>query len=233
MHEIKRNTLSSQILEAVLNMIEENRYQVGDRLPTEKEISQKLGVGRNSLREAMKSLAIAGAIESVAGKGTFLVKDIEGIRCENIYDAVSKASTLEILQARMIIETEAAVLAAQHCDKENAEWKNFEKLLERLENAFDEKSDKTSEYNFQFHLQLVKLCGNRFLYKMHHSIIKDIHNSRKIISIDFDNADFEKRVHRKIYDAISSGNSSAAREAMSEHFENTINYCKNIYEQGK
>ncbi len=229
MQEIKRSTLSEQILEAVLGMIEKNEYKVGDRLPTEKEISEKLGVGRNSLREVMKSLAIAGAIKSVAGKGTFLVKDIESVRGENIHDAVSEASTLEILQARMIIETEAAVLAAQNGAIDGAQWKNFEKALLKLENSFDKKDEGASEDNFQFHLELVKLCKNRFLYKMHHSIIKDIHNSRKIISIDFDNADFEKKVHRKIFDAINSGDAAMARVAMSEHFENTINYCKKLY----
>jgi len=233
MKQIKRSTLSEQILKEVLNMIEKNGYKVGDKLPTEKEIAEKMGVGRNSLREVMKSLVISGVTESVAGKGTFLLKDIESIRSGNIYDAVSEASTLEILQARMIIETEAAVLAAQNNVASGKMWKNFEDALLKLEKSFDEKSADSSENNFMFHLELVKLCGNRFLYKMHHSIIKDIHNSRKIITVDFDNAEFEKSVHRKIYTAIKTGDAAMAREAMQAHFENTINYCKNLYNHGK
>lgn len=229
MAQIKRSTLSEQILKAVLNMIKTKGYKVGDKLPTEKEISENLGVSRNSLREVMKSLAISGIIESVAGKGTFLLKEADSIQSENIQDAVSEASTLEILQARMIIETEAAVLAAQNGAYGSANWNSFEKALLKLEDAFDKRDEKTSEDNFQFHLELVKLCKNRFLYKMHHSIIKDIHNSRKIISIDFENAEFEKKVHRKIYDAIKSGDCAMARKAMQEHFENTINYCKSLY----
>ena len=228
MQEIRRSTLGEQILEALIGMIEKNEYKIGDKLPTEKEICEKLGVSRNSLREAMKSLSISGAVKSVAGRGTYLAKDAESLRAENIYDVVSKASTLEILQARMIIETEAAVLAVQLEEIDKGLLSDFEKTLESLERAFDKKDESTSELNFKFHLALVKLCGNRFLYKMHHSIIKDIHNSRKILSIDFDNAEFEKKVHRKIFNAIVSGDEEGTRFAMREHFDNTISYCKSL-----
>lgn len=233
MAEIKRNTLGQQILEAVLDIIEKNGYKKGDKLPTEKELSEKLGVGRNSLREAMKSLSISGAVQSLAGKGTFLLKEPSDIRGENISDAVSEASTLEILQARMIIETEAAVLAAQNGVSEKSKLQNFEKTLLELEKSLDEKRESASDDNFKYHVELVKLCGNRFLCKMHHSIIKDIQNSRRILTIEFSNAEFEKSVHRKIFEAIKERDAQKTRCAMKEHFENTIAYCKRLYHKNK
>jgi len=99
---------------AVLELISKNELRVNDKLPTEKEISEMLGVSRNGVREVMKTLNIAGMTRSIAGKGTFMLVDSSEINCtaETLMDSVAGSSLFELIEVRRIIETETAALAA-------------------------------------------------------------------------------------------------------------------------
>lgn len=228
--EIRRNTLSEQILDSVLDMIKNDGYAIGDKLFTEKEIAQRLGVGRNSVREAMKTLNMAGITESTAGKGTFLLVNPDNINrdASGMLNCVSKFSLTELLEARQIIETEAAVLATERAVKDSKEWKSFVLSHELLVNALENKLPDASLRDFEFHVCLMKLSGNYFLYKMHQSIVSDIQKSKKIITIDYENSDREVAVHKKVFDAINGGNAGNTREVMRAHFENVMEYCRKI-----
>ena len=228
MKAIKRSTLGEKILNFLVNMIKSDGYRAGDKLPTEKEISERFGVGRNSVREAMKTLCMAGVTESTPGKGTYLLVNPDDINLSfsGFINEVQGFSPAELLEARKLIETEAAVLAAERVNRDSVEWAIFKSSLEQLAESLDAKNPDASKSDFNFHLNLVKMSGNYFLYKMVHSIVKDIERSKKIIAIDFENAEFEKKIHIKIFTAVESGDKSAVRAAMDEHFANTMSYCK-------
>lgn len=228
--EIRRSTLGEKILDAVLGMIKNDGYSIGDRLPTEKQICEKLKVGRNSVREAMKALNMAGITESTAGKGTFLLVSPDSIHrdASGLLSSVSSFSLAELLEARQIIETEAAVLAAERAEKDSFEYKSFEDAHRQLVNSLKNKIPDANRWDFEFHVRLVKLSGNYFLYKMHHSIVSDILQSKKIVNMDFDNYDNEVMIHTKVFDAINSGVEEKVRDAMRAHFKNTMEYCRKI-----
>jgi DNA-binding FadR family transcriptional regulator len=69
---IKTMTLVEAVAEQIFAMIAAGHFRPGDRLPTEAELGQQLGVGRSTLREALKSLALAGLIETRRSAGTFV-----------------------------------------------------------------------------------------------------------------------------------------------------------------
>ena len=73
---IKRNNISSEIAEIITNLILTGELNPGDKLPTELEFTQQLGVGRNSLREAIKMLTFIGILEIRRGEGTFVRKEL-------------------------------------------------------------------------------------------------------------------------------------------------------------
>ena len=226
METIKRTTLGEQILGSVVNIIKSGGYSVGDRLPTEKEIAERLGVGRNSVREAMKALNMAGVTSSVAGKGTFLLISPESLttNVSSLLSSVSEFSLLELLEARRMIESESAVLAARRVNAGMLDISPLSAALDAFKSALDERSPNASKYDFEFHIQLVKLSGNAFLHKMIHSIVKDIDRSKKIVNIDFSSAERELALHKSIYDGVASGDENAARSAVYDHFENTERY---------
>ena len=91
MRHFKRTSLFDQIMDAVLGHIRDNKMKPGDRMPSEEEIAQTLGVGRNSVREVLKALQAMGFIEVRRGEGTFL-------------KAFDFGSTLSRLSIGMMIE---------------------------------------------------------------------------------------------------------------------------------
>ncbi|MBR3806516.1 MAG: FadR family transcriptional regulator [Clostridia bacterium] len=226
MEIIKRTTLGEQILASVVNIIKRGGYSVGDRLPTEKEIAESLGVGRNSVREAMKALNMAGVTSSVAGKGTFLLVSAESLttNVSSLLSSVSEFSLLELLEARRMIETESAVLAAKRKSEGILDLSGLRSALLLLEERLKNRDVDASHTDFDFHIELVRLGNNRFLDKMLHSIVKDIECSKKIVTIDFDSAELEIMLHKNIFNAISNGDINAARDAMAAHFDNTERY---------
>ena len=220
---IKRSTLGEQILEAVLDMVTKKGYKKGDRLPTEKEIAALLGVSRNSVREAMKTLNLAGITESTAGKGTFLLVDPSELRRDgaNLLEAVAGASLLELLQVRRMLETEAAFLAAQRAGEDAEGLTRLRNALERLNQALEQGRSDVSEEGFAFHDALVRLSGNRLMVRMHQSIVNDLRRSRELVTVDLERAGVEEDVHSRIYRAVAAGDGPAARQAAEAHFANT------------
>ena len=76
-------------LNYIFELIESGMIHIGDRLPTEREISAKLGVSRNFVREAIRSLEALGLVECRQGSGNYLT--------DNIKDSIAKAVNLMLL----------------------------------------------------------------------------------------------------------------------------------------
>ncbi|MFR4782236.1 MAG: FadR/GntR family transcriptional regulator [Pilosibacter sp.] len=71
-------TLAEQVADGIMNLIQETPYKAGDKLPTEKELCERTGAGRNTVREALKILASRNVLEIRQGAGTF-VSEKQGI----------------------------------------------------------------------------------------------------------------------------------------------------------
>ena len=72
MQPIVRVSLSDKIIEQIVDLIARNVLKPGERLPSERELCKRFGVGRSSLREALRSLAVMGILEGKVGEGTYV-----------------------------------------------------------------------------------------------------------------------------------------------------------------
>lgn len=146
--------------------IVEGDYQIGDRLPAERELAGKLGVSRASLREALLALEIAGVLEIRGGAGVFVLNKQEGSEFE-INDFLKGApGPYEILEVRRVIEGQTAYGAALKASREEID--KLEKLvLELLDITLDE-TEKYSMLDREFHIQVAKASGNSVLLQMVH-----------------------------------------------------------------
>src|SRR6266849_11102387 len=72
---VQKTSLSDGILEQITGLIARGVLKPGDRIPSEKQLCQRFGVGRTSVREALRSLAVMGVLESHMGDGTFVTED--------------------------------------------------------------------------------------------------------------------------------------------------------------
>ena len=152
-------TLAEQVADGIMNLIQETPYKAGDKLPTEKELCERTGAGRNTVREALKILASRNVLEIRQGAGTF-VSEKQGIPDDPLgFSMVNDhvKLTKDLLQVRIMLEPQIAALAAQ-CAKEN-EIKELEEILEEMEAAMKKREDY-SELDTKFHTKIAQCTHN-------------------------------------------------------------------------
>ena len=153
------NTLAEQVADGIMNLIQETPYKAGDKLPTEKELCESTGAGRNTVREALKILASRNVLEIRQGAGTF-VSEKQGIPDDPLgFSMVNDhvKLTKDLLQVRIMLEPQIAALAAQ-CAKEH-EIRELEEILEEMEAAMKKREDY-SELDTKFHTKIAQCTHN-------------------------------------------------------------------------
>ena len=152
-------TLAEQVADGIMNLIQETPYKAGDKLPTEKELCESTGAGRNTVREALKILASRNVLEIRQGAGTF-VSEKQGIPDDPLgFSMVNDhvKLTKDLLPVRIMLEPQIAALAAQ-CAKEQ-EIKELEEILEEMEAAIKKREDY-SELDTKFHTKIAQCTHN-------------------------------------------------------------------------
>ena len=130
-------TLAEQVADGIMNLIQETPYKAGDKLPTEKELCESTGAGRNTVREALKILASRNVLEIRQGAGTF-VSEKQGIPDDPLgFSMVNDhvKLTKDLLQVRIMLEPQIAALAAQ-CAKEHEIKADFPLTTQNLDTGF-------------------------------------------------------------------------------------------------
>ena len=110
MAQVRREPLADQAAGLLLERIRSGEWMLGEKLPGETTLAPQLGVGRSTVREAIRQLAGRGVLASRQGAGVF----VTALDAPEDWDAVlRKAGIVAVIEARIAIETEAAALAAE------------------------------------------------------------------------------------------------------------------------
>jgi GntR family transcriptional repressor for pyruvate dehydrogenase complex len=137
----------------------------GDRLPPEKQLSEVLGLSRNSLREAVKALEIIRVLDVRRGDGTYVTSLTPSLLLDAmsfIVDVHQDASVLELFEVRRILEPAAAALAATRATAEDIQ--HLRELLNRVD-ATTSVDDLVAQ-DIVFHGYLSELSGNAYLAQL-------------------------------------------------------------------
>ncbi len=223
MAQIKRVPLNKQVMAGILEILRTGDYKEGDQIPTEKEFATSLGVGRNSIREAMKALTLADIIEAIPGKGTFLrIKAVEiMMRPDGILDVIHSVSLKELMQVRKIFEVETAGLAAEMAATNQKGLEAFKAAWKKLNQTLKENNDCTEE-GYEYHRAIVELSGNALLKKLLNPVWEELRLARKFAPIvGKEQFEVEREFHDKIFHAIVDQNPEEAKRIMREHLEAT------------
>src|SRR5881296_2371025 len=118
---VARTTLTADICRKLSNHLIRGDWQEGEKIPAERELCQQMGVGRASLREALKALEIMGLIEIRLGDGTYVCRRSDFLSRPLLLAITtsSPAEAYELVHARKVIEVELAGLAAEHATPED------------------------------------------------------------------------------------------------------------------
>ncbi|WP_312075229.1 GntR family transcriptional regulator [Chryseobacterium sp.] len=120
--QIQRKTLAEEVAQRLIDGISKDEYSIGEKLPIEPELMKIYGVGRSSIREAIKILSIKGILNVQQGVGTFVVsKNAE----ESLESQMNKAEIEEIQEVRSLLDSKIASKAAiNRTEKDLATIKN-------------------------------------------------------------------------------------------------------------
>lgn len=219
---VPNTTMPQAIAEQIMVMIAEGRLRPGDRLPTETELMQQFSVGRSTLREGLKSLALAGLIETRRGAGTFVTEDYTGFLSERLkWAAIFGERELRyIVEVRHALEAQTAALAAERATLQQKA--QLAALFEALVEATD--PDQATEHDTAFHITIAEASHNPLLLNLILSIRSLI---REYIRRGYDEGAHPGVVnpqaniveHGPILAAIQAGRPDEARQAMLAHLD--------------
>lgn len=205
----KRTGLVDQVIAQMRELVSSGEWPLGQRIPPEAELVTALGVGRNTVREAVRALSHAGLFEVRQGDGTFVRATSE------ISGAVGRLCGSElrrILEVRRALEVESARLAAlARTDTDVTELTTL--LDDRDEALRAREGERVADTDTRFHLRLVEAAYNPVLLELYRGISEAVQSS---VATMFDaEAPFGDHVsHRDLLEAVRAGDPvRAASEA--------------------
>lgn len=155
-----KKLLGAQIEDELMNFILQEPVAVGEKIPNEFELAEKFGVGRSTIREAVKGLVSKGILEVKRGSGTFVVStctaEDDPLGLSRLQDKYKLA--LELFDVRLMIEPEIASLAAEYAQKE--ELVQLEKLCDETERLYLAGKNHIPK-DIEFHTCIARCSKNR------------------------------------------------------------------------
>lgn len=208
------------VIEYIKRQIGDGKLRFGEKLPSERELMETLGVSRTSIREALRTLEHMGLLESSQGKGTFLVNRM-GESLSSVFSMLlltGESSYEEVSQVRRGLETEAFSLAAKRMGE--AELAQLTELLKRME-AADKK--ERAAIDLQFHGAIAKSSGN-LLFSVLLQAMEGLCRSeieRVQSALSGQEAERLMTLHWEILRGIREKDISGGIAAIREHYEMT------------
>lgn len=210
-----------EILLEINNLIKEDGLKPGDRLPSERELAERLRVGRSSVREALRALELLGLITTRRGEGTF----IQSYRQNKLIDIIGFfilkdfKTRRDLVEMRKILEIDAVRLACQRAtDKHFAE---MERIIQMAEEKIA-RGEIPTEEDYLFHRAICRSSRNSVLHRIWAPLIEYSKAVRTQSLSREGRAEEGMKEHKEILEAIRERNEDLAVERMKKHLENSI-----------
>lgn len=226
--KVESKRKSAYVIEQIMQAIKNGEFQIGDKLPPEREIAKNMEVSRASVREALSALQITGIVKARSGDGTYIkrstVNSIDVI--EPFIVLAGQKDIIKALEARKILEIGVAQLAVERVTPQG---------IELVKNCFDQmrkskakkELEKYYEADYNFHLSIVKICDNTFLEQSISPILAAMKRTfwnevkQRHYTSDEQNLNESLSNHRRILTGLKEKKTTELTKAMEEHF-NTV-----------
>ena len=213
--------LLRKIVDQVKQNIASGNLKKGDKLPSERQMSEMFGLSRATIREAIKALNTLGIIECSHGSGNYISSNLSNSLTEplSIMFMLEGGHPGHTLELRRAIEFAAAGSAARNI--EETKLARLRALCDCIEASTDE--NEKARYDFQFHREIARASGNPLLIVLLNAvetlISEHVHDARASILKDSSKEDIINRQHRDIVDALSRSSPEEAEKAVLAHIE--------------
>ena len=221
---VKPRKVSAIAAEQIVEAIQRGDFQVGNRLPSEFELAEQMGVSRPSIREALSALQAMALIESRPGSGNYVLRAPSPLDERNAVGLIeSEAGCLEVMEAREALEPAVAALAAEKMA--NSALTKLRDALKRM-GRFAAKNDFEAYFQADkaFHSALAEASGNALISSalgplidtMDHRVYREF--TRQYYLKNVSDLQHVVDLHREIFAAVEERDSETARSKMVEHW---------------
>jgi GntR family transcriptional repressor for pyruvate dehydrogenase complex len=217
---IKPKRMSDQVFEQLKDLIFRGHLKPGERLMSERELAQTLGVSRPTVREAINKLAAMHLIEHRQGQGTFVNAPDSGADRNPLAAVINghDVSLMDLLEVRMGLECNAVSLAALRATEDDV--REIEKSVQDMAAAFGE-GGLGSDEDITFHMAIAYATGNivqiHIMKSLYDLLFYGIKENLQYLYKDSMNIDKVLRQHTDILNAIRKRDPDEAHGAMKRH----------------
>lgn len=215
---------SDKIIEQIKMLISSGQLKPGDRLPSERKLSEKFGLGRGYVREALQKLEFYGILRTLPQSGTVVaglgVAALEGLINDVLQ--LNNSDFHSMIETRVILEINASKLAAQRA--EPLELSKIEEALEAFKFKV-EAGEEGVEEDLMFHLKIAEASKNTVLKSLFLIIVPDLIKYTKDLHLCADGRSMEAlKEHEEIFNHIRNKDPEAAGKAMKNHLRDVLQF---------
>jgi GntR family transcriptional repressor for pyruvate dehydrogenase complex len=232
---IRKRKLFEDVAAHLRRLILSQKLKDGDRLPSERELAERFGVGRPSVREALRTLSQLGLVEIRAGAGAFVRKPGFPPFLKSMGDSLGllirqeKTSLLELCDARRILEVETAAMAAERAGAEDIAC--LQASLAANEAALDTPA-RFRVTDVAFHRAIAQATHNRILLFIHDALSDLMLRTREMALKVPGAAPDAFASHQKILLAIKNRDRIRVAREMAIHLEQVRGRLQRVLKKG-
>jgi DNA-binding FadR family transcriptional regulator len=226
-----RETGSSAVIAGIIDYLKERRLQPGDRLPSERDLAERLGAGRNAVREALATLVTLRMIESRPNSGIYL----RHVQRESSFEAMvmladmgatpTPTEVAETMEVRANLEALAARLACER--RTDEDLARLEVILQRTDGVLSANGNIV-KVDTEFHIALVDATHNSVLVRVLNAFYRFTAKRREVLFSDRTHGAASAREHRKLVEHIRNRDAEKAELLILRHMKRARNYWSTV-----
>jgi GntR family transcriptional repressor for pyruvate dehydrogenase complex len=226
---LNKTLVPQSVAREIQTMIQAGQLKAGEKIPSQREFSQKFGISRASLREALLTLETLGLLKTEAGRGTFVTAASGSVsdganhpghmapwRYSDSY------SVFDVFQTRILLEGEIARLSAGRLSQ--AQLEKMEMATQTMEDCWARQDLLANvEADLDFHGTIVSACANTMLKALYQTVRDQVTETQRqpIPMTDPERMRQSIAEHRRIIAALRSNDAALAKSEMETHIRNT------------
>ena len=215
------------IIKQIKELLMSGQLKPGDRLPPERALSEKFGVGRTYVRDAIRKLEFYGILKTRPQSGTFVagigIAALEGLISDIL--RVDSYSFLSLVETRVLLETSSVRFACER--RTEADLLQLEVSL----NNYLEKARagiSAVEEDLMFHLTIAEISKNAVLKSLLLIIVPDIISNYAVFKVCSNGTQKALQEHEQLFACIREGKAEAAAEIMQEHLRGVMDFARSL-----
>ncbi|HEY4069568.1 MAG TPA: FadR/GntR family transcriptional regulator [Burkholderiaceae bacterium] len=219
------------VIAGILGYLQERRLQPGDRLPSERDFSERLGVGRNALREAIATLVTLRVVESRPNSGIYLRHLAKDSSFETLVMLAGMGATpsstevSETMEVRSHLELLAVGLACQR--RTDADLDKLDEILARTDRVLADEGNIAS-LDTEFHIGLVEATHNSILVRVLNAFYQFTAGRRDVLFSEPAQSKASGRDHRKLVELVRLRDAAKAQKLILRHMDRARDYWSTV-----